>query len=418
MAYRNDVAALGPDHQWVFDGTSADSIGTASGTDSGVDYPATPISEDAASALRSDLTTDRVTIPSTTDINGSMSQKVVAGWFMFDSIQDPPKRIYGEGDADICFQFTAGWGNNIMLDVYDGANFTVQVFGPSLRPNRAYHLCGVFDGSGGGNEVALYVDGVKQTSSEPSPPSPGVASISARGAIEFGDPAGTSGVGNEVVILNGPENGLWNHWATWSGSVLTATQIRETLFEKGALPDTTITTGTQSAMQTQVDGLANTTRPDVPLCLRVEPVSGGGNFELSFDNISFDSRASIHVQYTGTDTLTIRQLNGTDVVLVSTPNGGSVVLVTPVSVTVTVKDVATFAPIQGARVRLNDGSSDFVNALTDVNGQVTTTYDWTTDVSVTGVARKGSSPAYKSGSVTGTITKSGLAITVLLVPDE
>ena len=97
----------------------------------------------------------------------------------------------------------------------------------------------------------------------------------------------------------------------WDGSDadLTDTEIRETLFELGALAGTTISSGSESAMQTSLDALADTVRGNEPLNIRVEEVTGDGDLTLSADNITHDDLASIHVQYLGSGTLTWQNTN-------------------------------------------------------------------------------------------------------------
>lgn len=337
MAYRDDIDSLSPDHHWAFDGDSTDSIGSVIATDTSVLYTGTAICEDATNCMSSNAITDRVSIATTTDINNSaQSRKAVAGWFKATAIQNPPKSIYGEGDATQSFRFILGWGNNLMFEV-DDPNFTLQIFGDvALEAGRSYHLCMIFEGNGYGNEFRAYLDGVKQLGAEPTDRQPDAATLTARSVAEFGDPVGTVGVGGVAVILICPINGQWNHWATWDGAnaVLTDTEVREELFEKGALPDITISTGTESAMQTALDVYADTVRDNAPLCIRVEPVSGGGDFSLDADNITFNSLASIHVQYTGTDELSWTNTNGSDASIGSTPNGGTLTILNPATLTV------------------------------------------------------------------------------------
>lgn len=333
MAYRDDIAALSPDHHWVFDGDSSALIGAANGTELGVSV-GVAIAEDAAGSRVTDATSDQIALPTTATINNAnQSLKVVAGWFMTTGIQTPPKRIYGEGTESPLFQFMYAFGNNSMFEVVD-AGFNLQIFGPVLEPNRPYHLCGVFEGNGFANQAKFYVDGIEQTLAEPTTRQPNTATLTARGVGEFGDPSGASGVGGTSVLLNASVNGHLQHWAMWDGATLTQTQIRDELFEKGALPDVTITSDSQANMQLAVDALSSTVRPDAPLAIRVEAVLGGGDLALSFDNVTFDDRISIHVQYMGTDTLTITNNNGSDASIASTPNGGSVSFVNPAQLTV------------------------------------------------------------------------------------
>ncbi len=408
-----------------------DEIGSAHGVNSGATAVLTPIARSAVATLESNGTTDRVTIPNTADINNSaQDRKAVAGWILVTAVQEPPKRIYGEGNNTQSFAFVMGWGNNLLLEA-DSASFTLQVYTDRvLQVNRAYHLCGIFEGSGFGDELRLYLDGVKQLDSEPSPPAPGVTTLAARTPVEFADPVGTVSVGGTTVILNAPVNGQYNHWATWNGAnaVLSDATVRE-LFEKGALGSVTISTDTQVNMQTALDALSATTRPDQACCIEIEEQTGGGDFTLDVDNITFDALASIHVRYNGNDgsTLTLRNLNGSNTSIVAAPWTASIAVVEVVDLTITVLDASTLLPVEnavvygiaGATGPLTQGTVIIDKLLTNASGVVTQTFDYSADQSITGRVRRGStSPLYKTGPFSSTITSTGLVLTVLLIPDE
>lgn len=113
----------------------------------------------------------------------------------------------------------------------------------------------------------------------------------------------------------------------------------------------------------------------------------------------------------------------------STPSiraAGCVVTVqNAVNVTVTVKDAATLAPIENARVfveRVSDGFDILPpSSLTNASGVVTTSYAFLGDAAVTGTARRASTglgALYKPGPISGTITSAGLDVTILLNSDE
>lgn len=346
---------------------------------------------------------------------------------MVTSIQTPPKRIYGEGNNATTFQFVMAYGNNVMFECVEPTNFTLQVYGPSLQPNRPYHLYGSFEGNSFGNIIRFLVDGVPQTLAEPSNRQPNNASLNIRSVGQFADPSGTVGIGGDVVLLNAPVNGHYQHWNAFDGaaSVLTDSQVRQELFEKGALPDVTITSGSQASMQTQLDALANTVRDDAPLCILVEQVTGDGDLELVADNITFDERASLHVLYEGTGTLTWRNTNGSSASIGSTINGGTLVFATDQTLTVTVKDVSTGLPIEGARVYLEAATGgslptgqQIMSVLTDASGVATQSFDYTVDQPISGRVRKSSSPIYyKEGAIGGQLTSTPLNEEVLMVPD-
>jgi hypothetical protein len=430
MAYGDDIDALGCDHRWSFDNTYNDQVGSANGTNTGTSFTTNPICEGVTYCMLSDAVGDRVSLPTTTNINNSaQNRKAVAGWFMPLDIQRPPKNIYGEGNTTTAFRFIMGWGNNVIFEV-DDANFTLQIYSDTyLENNRAYHLCMIFEGNGYGNELRAYLDGVEQTTAQPTDRQPDYATLAARTVGEFSDPAGTVAVGGVEIVLNGIDDGRYNEWATWDGAnaVLTDTEVREELFEKGALPDNTISTDTEANMQTALNALGTGERDNAPLCIRVEPVSGGGDLDLSANNITFNEYASIHVQYTGTDTLTWTNSNGSDASIGSTPNGGTIIFVTPVTVTVHVLDASTFTDVEGAQVLVEAASggdltegTDILTGATNSSGIVTTsTFGYTNDQPVKGRVRKGTaSPFYKTSVLAGTITSAGLSVTVLVEPDN
>lgn len=426
MSYSTDIDALSPDHRWSFDNTPNDQVGTAHGTASGADYVTTPLlCEDNTYCMRTDAITDRIVLPSTTDINNSaQSRKAVAGWFRTSAIQNPPKRIYGEGDATQSFAFLLGWGNNIVFEV-DDPSFTLQIFGDTfLAPNRTYHLCMIFEGNGYGNELRAYLDGIEQTAAEPSNRQPDAATLTARSAGEFGDPAGTVSMGGTAVILIASINGYYAQWATWDGAsaVLTDTQVREELFAKGALALNTISAGTESAMQTALDAYADAVIGDVPLGFAVED-STSGSFTLVADNITFDPKCSLHIRYEGNDTLTWVNSNGGDASTAIATGGGSVVIQNRVTVTITVLDNDDSSVIVGARVYIEADTGGpltagtvIMNTTTNASGIATATVDLSASQPIIGRVRKGTSaPYYKTGLIGGPITLSGLTETVLLV---
>jgi hypothetical protein len=158
------------------------------------------------------------------------------------------------------------------------------------------------------------------------------------------------------------------------------------------------------------------------LCIEIAAVTGGGNFELDLNNITFSPLASVHIRYNGTaDTLTIRNTNGSNCSIVSAPFGGTINVVTEVTVKVTVQDTSDGSDIQSARVLLetDPGGVDIINTTTNVNGEAEVTFDYSSDQAVTGKVRKGSvSPFYKATTFAGTIAASGFDQTVLMVGDE
>jgi hypothetical protein len=433
VAYTDDIIALNADHLYTFDGNQNDSIGTANGSATNVSYASAAIALDATNCLSTTAVGSRVSLPTTTTINGQQSRKAVCGWFETDSIQPPPKRLYGEGTDGVStplYQIVLAYGNSLLFECID-TGFTVQVAGTNIAsPNRTYHFCTTFEGSGNNNEIRFYIDGVRQDIEIPDPPAPGTANITARGAGEFGDPGGASGIGGGAVTMNAPVNGRFNHWAFFTGAnaSLTETQIRQTLFERGAIADFTVSTNTQANMQTALDAITDS-QGDSPCCIEIEPVSGGGDFTLTSDKI-FNKLASIHFRYNGTaDTLTVVNVLGNqqgDASIGSAPFGGSLVLATRQTLTVTVQDISTGAAISGARVYIKADTggdlaagTEIMNTTTNGSGVATATFDFTNNQPIIGYVRKGSSSTYyKQSSIGGPLTSTPLNETILMVRDE
>jgi hypothetical protein len=78
-------------------------------------------------------------------------------------------------------------------------------------------------------------------------------------------------------------------------------------------------------------------------------------------------------------------------------------------------------PIQGARVRIikTSDSSVLLLGTTDSSGNISSTVNYISDISISGWARKSTgSPYYKESSISGTVTSSGFSSTVQMILDE
>lgn len=330
MAYSDDVLALSPDHIWSFDGDLLDSVGALNATGTGLAVGA-QITEDAIASTRSVATTDRIDLVGAATVDETLSRKAIGGWISISAIQPPPKSIYREGSTGSQFCFVCWAGNALMLDIVNNGAVT-QLFGSrTLAPGRTFHIFAKVEGTGFGDLAELYLDGVLVDSSIF-----GAASLADRAVGgEWSDPSGATEVGNQTVLLNGLVNCDYAYWASWGDKILpTADEIREELFEKGALPSVTIVSDTQANMQAALDALSGTVRGDEPLNIRIEDVISGGVLNLSANNITHDPLSSIHVQFVGTGTLNYTNLNGSNASIGSTPNNGTLNFINPAVLTV------------------------------------------------------------------------------------
>lgn len=269
MAYRDDIIALGANHLYPLDTDFNDIIGALNFTNSGGAIVATQICEDATSSYRTDGTNESATAPSDPSVQDVLVDYAYSLWFMTDRIQQPPTRIFGDGGATVNNSFFLGFGNSIVAEM-DADPDVIQVGSAiALVANRPYHLClAVRDLGGGVSELEFYIDGVSQ----------GVQTVldtssAARGGFRIGGITGTTTytLGGSAFQVVSPVNGFYAMINTLVGAnTPTTQQIREELFEKGALAGTTITSGLQAAMQSQVDLLAASVRPNEPLNIRIE----------------------------------------------------------------------------------------------------------------------------------------------------
>ena len=431
MAYGDST--LGAEHRWSFDGDYLDSIGSLSGTSTGADLPALPITRDNTNSMRTNGRDDLVSAPvATTSANSNFERFAFQGWFSVSQIQGPPCMIYKQGGSNGYAIFL--WaGNNVMLQTKNNAgNTLIQIYSDfSLTSNRPYHFFVRFLGSSFGNEVEFWIDGVKQTRNLDGV-NPNTTSMAAHTGNHIWGENGTTGtevaIGNETVIIKAPIDGLFSEWWIWNDADagnITESQINNDLFGAGAIPELTISSGTQSAMQASLDAISGTTRGDEPLNILIEAVTGDGDLELTATDIVFPDRASIHVRYEGNGQLTWINGGTSNASRGSTTNL-DVIFVQTVTLTVTVLDATDFSPVNGARVLLEAASggtqtvgTDLISGNTGIDGKISTTFNFDSNQPVIGKIRKGTSTIYYKPSLTSDIiTSSGLNITVLMVKDE
>lgn len=425
MAYGDNT--LSADHQWTFNNVLTDNIGSLNLSNVGGNFVTTVITRDSTHSYRTNDRDDYATANTVNDTGLTQSaQYAFGGWFMTDNIQGPPCTIYKQGGLSAGFAIFLWAGNNVMLQTRYNASQNIQIFSDiSLTNNRPYHFLVIFSGSGFDNEVSFYIDGVKQLSNLDGA-SVGDTVLDAHSSGHFFGENGTDGIdvpiGGQQVICKAPVNGFFSQWWTWSGSNATFTdsEILTDIFAIGAIPETTISTGTQVAMQSALDAFSGTTRGDEPLNFLIEDVSGGGNLTLNVDNITFPDRSSMHFVWEGTGLLTLVNVNGSNTSKAVSATG-TVIITKSVPVVITVRDIDTNSVIVGARVLLREGTGGtiIINDVTDGSGQVTTNYDFSGDQLVTGRVRKGSSSTfYKTSPIVSTITTNGLDEEILLVIDE
>ncbi|RME26938.1 MAG: hypothetical protein D6798_05660, partial [Deltaproteobacteria bacterium] len=335
MAYRDVILALAPDHYWTFDGVY-DDIGVgpsapkpANNVQTGtVTVAGSPVSLDATASLSITGATSSTESADSPEINSNTQAfRTMGGWYVVGAIARPPTAIYKEGGGTNNIALLLGFGNNVIAQAVDAGDFDIQAFADRpLTPNRPYHICFRFQyDAAGTKEFALFIDGVKQAQTVPSPPAPTREMSSHVGDIVWGDPDTNLNVGGTIIGFSGPIDGArYNDWATWT-TALTDTQIRQELFEKGAVATHTVTS------QAELDALAGGVISETPCAI---DVNVAGSIALRADNITF-TEASIHVRYLGTGTLTWTNGNGSNATITAATAGGTVIVNDEVPLTLT-----------------------------------------------------------------------------------
>jgi hypothetical protein len=334
MAYRDDIRALTPDHYWTFSNTFNDSgfatpLRPADLSVSAVIYEEIPIAEGATYSRKLTGTSSRFECADNAEMNaGVHPEKCMGGWIRLGRMNETITCIYKQGGGTNNITFFLFPGNSIMCQALATSatpDINVQVFGDTpLELFRSYHICYRFGGPLNGNAFEFYLDGVKQTNFIGDAPDTDFPSHTSD--ITWGDSDLDLRIGINTLTTASLPNTRYSHWATWTRQLDPDTEIREVLFEKGALPTHTVTN------QTELDALADTTLGNHSLSIRVDV---SGDIDLDALNIVFDSKTSIHVQYTGTGTLNWTNSGGSNASIASTTNGGTINFINPANITLT-----------------------------------------------------------------------------------
>jgi len=299
------------------------------------------------------------------NVTGNFAERTLSCWIQLDEIQHDLGALWKEGGGVQNLAFLVGYGNVLLFQGADtpGNAINAQAWSDfKLKTGRPYHICGRYTLSESPKELRLYIDGIEQTETSGNPL--GVGNFDSHsGDVVWGDPDANLETGGTDIAYAGLNDAQVSDFATWSdnsagtnaGALHKTDEIRNILYRRGALPDDTISTGTESAMQASVEAL-NETRPDWPLSLRVEPPTGGGDFELKLEDGAanpwvFNDDITSHVEFRGSGTLTlINPVGGNvDVAKCWSESGGTIAVVNEVEVLVKVQDFNGVA-IQSARV--------------------------------------------------------------------
>tara|TARA_R110002153_G_scaffold116569_1_gene260241 strand:- start:6276 stop:9188 length:2913 start_codon:yes stop_codon:yes gene_type:complete len=377
--------SLQPSHIWRFQNSYADDVGAATANASSGGTPTfdnTVIVKGDTHSLLFNSETDRVSPDNQTDMNiGARSRRYIGGWFMLDRISQTLSVIWEEGAQINNMALLNGFGNNAMFQIADAVDDYVQLYlDVSLTPNRPYHFLANFNGNTyNGGVCRAYLDGVLQSRSDGNPWEQPVLDShtgditwghSGSEALKVGD---DRGVDATTIAFVSPVNCNYAHWHNWTDvSLDAATDVRVTLFEKGALQQVTIASDTQVNMQAAIDAYSGTLFLDYPCSVEISTCTDG-DFSLDLTNITFEDRVSIQFRYVGIDTLTLVAIGDTTLNSnkLAVPYGGTINVQTPATLTIT-------GLVVGSEIRIydNEGGAGMGVELSGVESNLSTSYQY------------------------------------------
>lgn len=385
------------DHYWRFQNSYADEIQTATANNSSGGTPTfdatIQLCKGDTHSLLLDATNDYISPADQSDMNVTISanRRYVGGWIQLSGVSQTLSVIWEEGAQVNNFALLNGFGNNPIFQYADaGGDYVQAYFDIPLAPNRPYFILGEFNASGYKSGICgVHLDGVFQSKSNGNPWE--VASFPTHsGNISWGH-EGTEdlkvgddrGVDATIIEFTSPVSCNYAHWYSWSDVTLNnATDIRITLFEKGAPASVTIIGDTEANMQTALDVYSGTVRPDFPCAIEIG-ICSDGDFTLDLNSITFDPLCSIYIRYVGIDTLTLVTKGSTelDETKLSKPYGGAFLIENPA--TLTIEGV-----INTAEVRVYDddlGTNNYGTELTGIESNIGTSFSYSHNGTVNNV---------------------------------
>lgn len=371
MAFGDNT--FGANHRWAFNNALTDSIGSLTLLNATTGFDASSITRDGTHTMFTNSRDDRVYSAGATDINtAAQTRFAIGGFFKASQIQGPPTNIFKFGGTTTNLAMLMWAGNNVQFQcVRSSGAYNTQIYSDvALTDDRVYHLLVKISGSGYSNEFTAFIDGIEQTNSSPADQVFGATTMPAvTTELSWGE-AGANGTDLSGTLVKGVINGYYKEWWSWNDAdaeSLSQADIYE-IVGAGSVPALTITSGTEAAMQLQIDAIADTLGPDIAVDLLIEAVTGDGTLNLTCDNRVFNERCSMHLRYEGTGTLNWTNTNGAN----ASTFTGDVNIINPTTLTIA-------GVISGAEIRIydDDGSGGSLGAeLTGIESNVGTTFTY------------------------------------------
>lgn len=342
MSIREHITdTLGATHLFMLDDdsrdpdSSGDSTGFTAG--SGGEFCATPVCYGVNNAFCSN-TVDTFSgaqrgglIGSTNDINlqaNNFSERTINVWASISDVS-VPSCIYEQGGNTNNYAINSGIGRTITFQAAVGLEqFLIVQTNFLITANRRYMITAQWQHhsrhSGAGNRVRLYVNGIVQVQY-------GEDWLEATSAFSVspmhGADVAVGNTGDRLKTYNGstqrfvPRAKTINMLSMHNDTVFDKPQTRE-LFERTVLPEAVILADTVINQQAALDVLSGSTYEGVNCAIQIRQATDATDYLLELDNITFardDKLKDISVQFVGTGTLTLRNINGSNATDVSTP---------------------------------------------------------------------------------------------------
>lgn len=342
ISYYSTIQNLFPDHWWTLNNNYTDQ-GTAVQCDmtqavvgDGGSFETDPICDFNTYSWLADNRIRREA-PDNVDMNNAATfERTMCGWIRVNQLTKDFSCIYKEGGGVNNIGFLLGVGNILIATLADTNDDNVQAFSDfKLEPGRPYHIMFRFsynEPNPADREFRLYIDGRLQESTAGNPLL--ATDLDGHpGDIVFGGTDTNLEVSGTDVRFVDQESTNFAQWVSWT-QALSQNDITD-LFARGALPEVTLS-GTAANIQSQLNALSGTTLSNSPLSIRIENPSDTDVLNLDADNVIFDEKASLYIEWRG-GILNWKNLNGTNLTIDKVYNtaGGVTNILQPYVLTLT-----------------------------------------------------------------------------------
>lgn len=340
--YNDVIAALSPDHWWRLDNDGfADQVGARPITNvvvgDGGSFEAVSITDGNTHSWLVDNGAERECADSSLINLAAIEARTMGGWIQVNGTATGLSCIYKEGGSVNNILFMLGMGNVLIAQLGDTGDDNVQVYSDfKLEPGRPYHIMFRFDYNATPKEFTMFIDGVEQGSSFGNPLLALHLDSHSGDIIWGGLDTSVEVFGTDVTFVN-QESTYYSQWYSWTRALDKVTELDAVAFKRGAPPFLTIAKDTTANMLAEIATIYNTVRGSYPLAIRIPDPTDSSNLAIDADNIVFDEKSTIFVEWRGGGELTWKNLNGSNLTLEKTfiSNGGTVTIINPATLTLT-----------------------------------------------------------------------------------